>query len=114
MYLSIKAHQLYKKIQGEDVEGIQMYKDKKRILQQLKPIITLLTTILGSIAIGVMVSIFYVSTLIVQDNSYQMLVRHITLLNSACPHCDFAFPGVWPILSRSISHCAGGLNTWHN
>ena len=60
VYLSIKAYQVYKRIQKENREDKQASKDKlKKILRQLKPMITLLVTILGSTTIPVIGSITY-------------------------------------------------------
>ena len=59
-YLSIKAYQVYKSIQMENREDTQASKDKlSKILRQLKPVITLLVTILGSTTIAVIVAIIY-------------------------------------------------------
>ena len=59
-YLSIKAYQMYKRIQKENGQDKQASKDKlKKILRQLKPMITLLVTILGSTTIPVIGSITY-------------------------------------------------------
>ena len=86
VYLSIKAYQMYKKIQEENDGETQVFKDKlSKILQQLKPMITLLVTILGSMGISAISSIvnIYVTTLMVEDNSsYQMFVKYIILSNS--------------------------------
>ena len=84
VYLSIKAYQMYKKIRQENGEIRQVSKDKlNKILQQLKPMVTLLVTILGSMAIVLIISIFhvYVTTLNVENKSYQMFVRHILIYN---------------------------------
>lgn len=86
MRLSIKAFQMYKKIQEDTNEGIQFFKDKlNKILKQLKLLITLLVTILGNLAILVISSILSasVTTLMVEDNSfYQIFVKHVLLSNS--------------------------------
>ena len=46
-YLSIKAYQVYKKIQKENGEKKQMSKNKLHEIVQQKPMITLLVTISG-------------------------------------------------------------------
>ena len=82
VYLSIKAYQLYKKYQGKNGEGIQMHvQDNNKTLQQVKPIITLLVTVSGNIAIAVIGCIVYVSTLMVENKSYQMFAKYIILPN---------------------------------
>ena len=79
-YLSIKAYQIYKRIQKEEgEERKQMSKNKlSKTLQQLKPMITLLITILGSIAISVIASIMYLSALTVEGPSF---VKYVILPN---------------------------------
>ena len=60
VYISIKAYQVYKRIQKENEEDKQASTDKlSEILRQLKPLITLLVTILGSTAIAVIIVIIY-------------------------------------------------------
>ena len=77
IYLSIKAYQIYKKIQQENQEEGLRFKDKlNKILKQLKPLITLLVTILGSMAITLIASAFHVTTLNVENKLYQMFVKH--------------------------------------
>ena len=83
IYLSIKAYQMYKKFQGNNGERLQMPNDKNRTNLHLKPIITLLITILGNVAITAIVSIMYVLTLIMEKTSYQMFVRQVIIPNSA-------------------------------
>ena len=83
IYLSIKAYQMYKKFQGNNGEGLQMPNDKNKTNLHLKPIITLLITILGNVAITVIVSIVYVLTLMMEETSYQMFVRQVIIPNSA-------------------------------
>ena len=59
-YIFIKAYQVYKRIQKENGEDKQASKDKlNKILQQLKPMITLLVTILGSTTMAVIIGIIY-------------------------------------------------------
>ena len=80
IYLSIKAYQIYKRIQKDSGEEVQVFKDKlNKVLEQLKPVITLLVTILGSTAMSVIASILYVSTLTVEDESYVMFINHILI-----------------------------------
>ena len=82
VYLSVKAYQLYKNSQGNNGEGLQTHvEDNNKTLQQLKPIITLLVTVSGNIAVAVIGSIVYVSTLIVENRSYQMFAKYIILPN---------------------------------
>ena len=59
VYISIKAYQVYKRIQKENGEDKQTSKDQLKLLRQLKPLITLLVTILGSTAITVISAIIY-------------------------------------------------------
>ena len=60
VYLSIKAYQVYKTIQKENGGDKQASTDKlSEILRQLKPLITLLVTILGSTTIAVIIAIIY-------------------------------------------------------
>ena len=55
IYLSIKAYQVYKRIQKEEGEDRQ---DKlNKVLRQFKPLITLLVTILGSTTMAVIIAI---------------------------------------------------------
>ena len=57
IYLSIRAYQMYKRIQKEEGEDKQ---DKlNKVLRQLKPLITLLVTILGSTTMAVIIAISY-------------------------------------------------------
>ena len=84
VYLSIKAYQMYKKIQKESGEEIEVFKDKlNQIFRQLKPMITLLVTILGSLAITVIASVVYIyaKTLRVENESYQTFLKHILVYN---------------------------------
>ena len=77
IYLSIKAYQVYKKIQQENGEA-----KVNKTLQQFKPVITLLVTVLGSMAILVIVSIIHITaTLMVEDKSYQLFVKHMSIIN---------------------------------
>ena len=60
VYLSIKAYQVYKGIQKDNGEDKQTSKDQlNKLLRQLKPLITLLVTILGSTTITVISAIIY-------------------------------------------------------
>ena len=84
VYLSIKAYQMYKKIQQESGEKKELFKDKlNQIFRQLKPMITLLVTILGSLAITVFASAvyIYVKALRVEDEAYQTFLKHILVYN---------------------------------
>ena len=75
VYLSIKAYQMYKKIQKENGEEKHMSKSKlNKILRQLKPMITLLVTISGTSAMAVIAVIIYELSLIVEDTSIVKLV----------------------------------------
>ena len=74
---------MYKKFQGNNGEGLQMPNDKNKTNLHLKPIITLLITILGNVAITAIVSIMYVLTLMMEETSYQMFVRQVIIPNSA-------------------------------
>ena len=59
IYLSIKAYQVYKRIQKEEGEDRQ---DKlNKLLRQFKPLITLLVTILGSTTIAVIIAIVFIA-----------------------------------------------------
>ena len=61
VYLSTKAYQVYKRTQKENKEDKQAPKDKlNKILRQLKLLITLLITILGSTTIEVTIIISYI------------------------------------------------------
>ena len=85
IYLSIKAYQIYKNIQGQNGEGLQTSETKlNKTLQQLKPMITLLVTILGSLAISVISSIVKSSiiALIGDDESYQMFAKPTLIILS--------------------------------
>ena len=83
VYLSIKAYQVYKTIQKENGETVEMSKNKlKKILQQLKPLITLLVIILGNMAVLMIAFIvFMVSSLIIEDKTYQTFINDILLQN---------------------------------
>ena len=79
VYLSIKAYQMHKNIQQENGDGKQMSKAKlHKLLQQLKPLITLLVTILGSTTTAVIASIIFVSTIMVEGPSF---AKHVILPN---------------------------------
>ena len=102
---------MYKKIQQENGEIKQVSKDKlNKILQQLKPMITLLVTILlGSMAIVLIISIFhvYVTTLNVENKSYQTFVRHMHIdIQYRLSWYNCASSGVWSILQRHTSFIA--------
>ena len=85
-YVSIKAYQVYKRIQKENGEDKQLSKDKlNKILRQFKPMITLLVTILGSTMIAVIICIIYVSALTVEGPSF---IKHIILPN--LPYVDMS------------------------
>ena len=80
VYLSIKAYQVYKRIQKENGGDIQASKDKhNKILRQLKPMITLVVTILGSTAIAVIVTVIYHYASITAEGT--SLVTHVILPN---------------------------------
>ena len=86
VYLSIKAYQIYKRIERENEEQRQMSQDKLNgMLCQLKPIITLLVTILGNTTIAVIVSIIYASTSTVEGPSF---LKHVILPN--LPYLDLS------------------------
>ena len=99
VYLSIKAYQIYKKIQKENGEEKQMFKNKlNKLLKQLKPLTTLLVTILGSTMIGVIISIIYVSTVIVEGSSF---LRYVILPN--LPYLQLSLhPLVYGLYFRKI------------
>ena len=107
VYLSIKAYQVYKRIQNENGKDKQVSKNKLDIiLQQLKPMITLLVTILGRTTIAVVIPTIYRSATIVEDTS---LVKHFIYYQiyptqtSHCIHWYMVYTS-----ERSVSHCAGG------
>ena len=79
VYLSIKAYQLYKKIQGNNGEGLQTDKDRNKRNQHLKPIITLVVTILGNMTITMIASIAYSLIMMMEKTSYQMFARYVIL-----------------------------------
>ena len=84
-YLSIKAYQIYKRIHEENGERVQIFNAKlKKTLQHLKPMITLLVTILGSLAISIISSIISASAtmLMAENKSWQIYVRHVFLSNT--------------------------------
>ena len=85
VYLSIKAYQVYKTIQKENGEAVEVSKNKlKKILQQLKPLITLLVIILGNMAVLMIAFIvFMVSSLMIEDKSHQTFINDILLQNLA-------------------------------
>ena len=92
IYLSVKAYQMYKRIQKEEGEDRQVFKDKhKRLLQQLKPLITLLVTILGSTTMAVIIVIVIFA---INFNDASMtsdrpsLFQELTLLN--LPYLDMS------------------------
>ena len=85
IYLSIKAYQMYKRIQKEEGEKKQASKDKlNKLLSQLKPLLTLLVTILGSITIAVIIAINYNHTLITEGGP--SLFKRVVLPN--LPYLD--------------------------
>ena len=84
-YLSIKAYQIYKRIHEENGERVQIFNAKlKKTLQHLKPMITLLVTILGSLAISLISSIVSASAtmLMAENKSWQIYVKHVFLSNT--------------------------------
>ena len=83
VYLSIKAYQVYKRIQKENGEDKQASKDKlNKILRQLKPMITLLVTILGSTTIAVIAAITY---------HYASMASEVSLLLTHVVHPNFPY-----------------------
>ena len=75
VYLSVKAYQMYKRIQKEEGEDTQ---DKlNKVLRHLKPLITLLVTILGSTTIAVFIATSYNYMLITGGESslFQQVLR---------------------------------------
>ena len=84
IYLSIKAYQVYKRIQKEEGEDRQ---DKlNKLLRQFKPLITLLVTILGSTTIAVIIAISY-NYLFITEGEFS-LFQHVMLLN--LPYLDLS------------------------
>ena len=66
---------MYKKIQKDNREEKQMSKNKlNKLLRQLKPMITLLVTILGTTTVTVIGVIIYELTVTVEDTSLVKLV----------------------------------------
>ena len=87
VYLSIKAYQVYKRIQKENGEEKQVSKDKlNKVLRQVKPVITLFVTILGSTTIAVIFAIIYNYTLITAGR--YSLLTHLILPNM--PYLDMS------------------------
>ena len=85
-YISIKAYQVYKRIQKENGAEKQISKDKlRKTLQQLKPMITLLVTILGSTTIAVITAITYRTASMTTEGG-PLLVRNFILSN--LPYLD--------------------------
>ena len=84
-YLSIKAYQIYKRIHEESGERVQIFNAKyKKTLQHLKPMITLLVTILGSLAISLISSIVSTSAmmLMAENKTWQIYEKHVFLSNT--------------------------------
>ena len=82
VYLSIKAYKVYKRIQKENGEAVEISKSKlKNILQQLKPLITLLVVILGNTAVLIAFITIMTSSLITEDDSYQKFINDMLLQN---------------------------------
>ena len=79
-YISIKAYQVYKRIQKEDGVGEQVSKDKlNKILQQLKPMITLLVNVLGNTTITVIIDIIYSYMSLTMEGT--SLVKYVIMPN---------------------------------
>ena len=75
IYLSIKAYQVYRKNQQEN-------RKTKVTFQQLKPVITLLVTVIGSTAMLVISCIVHITaTLMVENKAYQLFIKHMLIIN---------------------------------
>ena len=99
-YVSIKAYQVYQRIQKENGKEKQVSKDKlNKILRQLKPMITLLVTVLGSTTIAVIIATTYNYTSVTAEGS--SVVNHFILQN--LPYLDFLLrPLVYGLYFRRI------------
>ena len=107
VYLSIKAYQMHKKIQKENGEVQQMSKNKlKRILQQLKSMITLFVTILGNTTLTVIASIIYVSASTVEGPSPIANTCHIVNFNLSVYPLVYGlyFTNIHQPLCRRLKH----------
>ena len=86
-YLSIKAYQVYKRIQKEEGEDKQASKDKlNKLLRHLKPLITLLVTILGSTTIVVVIAVAFNYASMTSDGP--SLLKHVIMPN--LPYLDMS------------------------
>ena len=82
---------MYKKIQKENGEEKQMSKNKlNKILHQLKPMITLLVTILGTTTVAVIGVIIYELTVTVEGTS---LVKLIIM-----PNLPYLYSSLHPLI----------------
>ena len=99
-YVSIKAYQVYQRMQKESGEEKQASKDKlNKILRQLKPMITLLVTVLGSTTIAVIVATTYNYASVTAEGS--SIVSHFILQN--LPYLDLSLhPLVYGLYYRRI------------
>ena len=97
-YVSIKAYQVYKRIQKENGEEKQMSKDKlNKILRQFKPLITLLVTIIGSTTIAVIIAITYILMTVQKPSLVEILILQYL------PYLDFSLhPLVYGLYFRKI------------
>ena len=100
VYLSVKAYQVYKRIQKEEGEDKQISKHQlSKLLRHLKPLITLLVTILGSTTIAVIFAISYNYSSITEGGS--SFLEHVILPN--LPYLDMSLhPLVYGVYFKKI------------
>ena len=97
---------MYKKIQKDNREEKQMSKNKlNKILHQLKPMITLLVTILGNTTVAVIGVIIYELTVTVEGTSLVKLVM--------MPNVPYHYLSLHPLIyglyfTKIHQDCAGG------
>ena len=105
MYLSIKAYQVYKKVQKENGEDKQVVKDNlNQMYRQLKLMITLLVNILGSTIVAVIVvTTYHYASMISEGPS---VLKHMILPN--LPYLNMLLhPLVYGLYFRKISSAIG-------
>ena len=111
MYLSIKAYQVYKKVQKENGEDKQVVKDNlNQMYRQLKPMITLLVNILGSTIVAVIVVITYHYASMISEGP--SVLKHIILPN--LPYLNMLLHPRYMVCTsgKFVSHWAGGWSAW--
>jgi len=126
VYLTIKAYQIRKQIQKESSlsggDNNNQYKSLKKkqanLKKQMKPVITLLVIILGSVFIGVIFTILYVPAKLLtsgHDSLYLQIMDYLILPNlffvSPLLH-PFVYGVYFKLVREPMINCLKGMIGW--